>query len=108
MVNAKLSYNIVVRCLGVGEVRLGQGSEDECDGDDQQRSVEDELVTLRMQMTRRSRLSASESISPFPTFHLDAFWQVSPLLKYKGRPEITGDVWNSLVALNLWVLRRTN
>ena len=44
MVNAKLSYNIVVRCLGVGEVRLGQGSEDECDGDDQQRSVEDELV----------------------------------------------------------------
>lgn len=49
------------------------------------RSVEDELVPLRMQMTRRSRLSATESISPLPTFHLDAFWQESlPFCNTKG------------------------
>jgi hypothetical protein len=50
--NAELSYDIVLRWLRVGEVGARQ-SEDECDGHHQQRSVEDELVPLRMQMTRK-------------------------------------------------------
>jgi hypothetical protein len=61
--------------------------------------VEDEPVPLRMQMTRRARLSASESISipHVPSRRILAQMGrhhagLPPLLWYKGRPEITGDV----------------
>ena len=52
------------------------------------RGVEDELVPLRMQMTRAGvgRLSASESISPFhfPRFISTHFGKSSPFCDTKG------------------------